>query len=72
MDLENHIASMAKQLQEADEEVTKALAEIQTTSGRQPEAPPRPAQVSIREVVEGRVDLKDVFTMDDFLGISDV
>ncbi|CAK0807085.1 unnamed protein product, partial [Prorocentrum cordatum] len=68
-----HIATMAKQLQEADEEVTQAMAEIQPASGtKPPEAPQRPAQVSIREVVEGQVDIKDVFSMGDFLGISDV
>ena len=73
-ELVGQIAEMASQLQEADKDVSEALEAIQCQSKRAPThtGQAQPAAISIRQLVDGKVDLTQVFSVDDFMGTSEV
>ena len=58
-------------LEDADREVQEALAEFQKPPGTSP-TPKQVPTISIRELVQGDLELEKIFTVDDFLGTEEV
>ena len=60
------VADLKQQLDAAAQEHQQAVRDLQREYS--PEAPKQPPKISIRELVEGRLELENILTMEDFLG----